>query len=417
VSLDARAARAGALAALAVGLLLRFAYSWHAGRAGYLPTSSDGYETIALSLLERGEYALQPGRPTALREPSYPLYIAGVYAVFGRRPGVILFFNCLLSAAAGLLLWRVGRRLFGEGAALAALWVFMLHPQSIYYCGYFFRETWLCFWFGVLLWSSLDWRSEVGDPAGERGALVGGLAAAAFGLANSAVLPACALAGVGLWLAAPPRARARRAALYFLPLILAFGAWTARNYAATGRLVAGSTHGGEEFLQALVVPPEDLGTPRQTEIVAATPIFAATQALPEAERNAALTRAAGAWIAAHPGTFAARAAAGVVKFWRPWPYPRAYQHSYALLVAASLLSDGWIIPLGFVGLWLFRFRWREAPAFPAAVLGLTVVYGSVHAVIRYRLPLMGGMILLACAAAARWNEGRRDGLTPASAIK
>ena len=46
---------------------------------------------------------------------------------------------------------------------------------------------------------------------------------------------------------------------------------------------------------------------------------------------------------------------------------------------------------------LFRSRWREVPALPAAVFALTFVYGAVHAVIRYRLPLMGGMILLSCA--------------------
>lgn len=383
---------------LALGLALRFAYAWHGHRARYLPTSSDGYETIALSLLDRGEYAMEPGRPTSLREPSYPLLIAGVYVVAGRRPGVVIFLHCLLSTATGWLLWMSGRRLFGEKTAVAALAVFMLYPQSIYYCAYFFRETWLCFLFAVLLWASLDWKAAADDPAGERGAILGGLAAAAFGLANSAVLPACALSGLGLWQAAPARARARRAACFFTPLVLAFGAWTARNWAVHGRFVAGSTHGGEEFLQALVVPPGDLGTARQGEIVRATPIFSAADGLPEAARNDALTKAAFRWIAGHPGTFASRTLAGFAKFWRLWPYRRGYHHSYGLLVLASLLSDAWIIPLGFVGLWRCRSRWREAPAFPAAAFAMTLVYGAVHAVIRYRLPLMGGMILLACEA-------------------
>lgn len=402
--LDARRARAWAPAVLAVGLCLRFAYAWHGHRAHYLPTSSDGYETIALSLLQRGEYALTPGVPTSLREPSFPLYIALVYSLFGVRPWVIVLLNCLLSAATGWLLWLAGRRLFGELAALAAFAVFMVHPQAIYYCAYFFRETWLCFWFGVLLWSSLDWAAPAGDPAGERGAIVGGLAATVFGMANSAVLPACGLSGVLLWLAAPAKERARRAGFYFLPLLLAFGAWTVRNQRAQGVFVAGSTHGGEEFLQALVVPPEDLGTARQGEIVRATPVFAQADVLPEGPRNALLMKASFEWIKEHPGTFASRALAGFLKYWKPWPYARNYQHSYAALVAVSLLSDGWIIPLGFLGLWLFRARWREAPAFPASVFAMTFVYGAVHAVIRYRLPLMGGMILLACASALRLSR-------------
>jgi 4-amino-4-deoxy-L-arabinose transferase-like glycosyltransferase len=407
VNLDAARARRWALGALAVGLLLRFAYAWHGHRAHYLPTSSDGYETIALSLLSHGEYSLTPGVPTSLREPSFPLYIALVYGVFGVHPWIIVFFNCLLSAATGWLLWLTGRRLFGEAVALAALAAFMLHPQAIYYCAYFFRETWLCFWFGVLLWSSLDWAAPAGDPDGERGAMAGGLASALFGMANSAVLPACALSGVLLWFAAPAKERTRRAGLFFLPLFLSFGAWSARNWNTQGRFVAGSTHGGEEFLQALVVPPEDLGTERQGEIIRATPVFAEADKLPEAERNDLLMKASLKWIGAHPGVFVSRALAGFAKYWKPWPYNRSYQHSYAALVLVSLLSDGWMIPLGFLGLWLFRARWREAPAFPASVFAMTFVYGAVHAVIRYRLPLMGGMILLACAAVERLRPRTR----------
>ncbi len=392
---------AAAAAVLALGLLLRFAYAWHGHRAGYLPTNSDGYETIALSLVERGEYALEPGKPTAMREPSYPLFIAAVYSVAGERPGIVIFLHCLLSAATGWLLFLTGRRLFGEGLALAALTVFMLDPQSVYYCAYFFRETWLCFLFGALLYSSLDWSAAPGERRGPRSAMIGGLAATAFGLANSAVLPACGLAGVLLWLAAPAKARGVRAFLYFAPLLLAFGAWTARNHSVTGRWIAGSTHGGEEFYQALVVPPEDLGTQRQLDILKADPVYMSTVGTSDVERNSVLMAASLRWIAAHPALYASRALAGFVKFWKPWPYNRNYQHSYALLVLASLLSDGWIIPLGFAGLWIFRARWREAPAFPASVFALTAVYGAVHAVIRYRLPLMGGMILLACAVLSR----------------
>lgn len=407
MSLEPRRARRLAAAALALGLVLRFAYAWHGHHAGYLPTSSDGYETIAQSLLHRGEYALEPGRPTSLREPSFPLYIAAVYFVFGERPGAIVFLNCLLSAATGFLLWRTGRQLFGEGVALAALFVLMIHPQSIYYCAYFFRETWLCFWFAVLFWSSASWSLPEKDAAGRRAALIGGCAAAVFGLANSAVLPACGLAGLALLAAAPQTARRYRGLLYFAPLLLAFGAWTARNWSVHGRFVAGSTHGGEEFYQALIVPPEDLGTPRQTEIVTASPVFQAAVRLPEAEANAVLMKESLRWIAAHPALYASRALAGFLKYWKPWPYRRDYQHSYALLVLASLLSDAWIIPLGFAGLWLFRARWREAPALPAGILAMTAVYGAVHAVIRYRLPLVAGMILLACAAAARLLSERR----------
>lgn len=402
MTLDARRAPRLAALALGLGLLLRLAYCWRGAHA--LPTTNDFYENIALTLLHGGGYGygFAPGVPTSGREPVYPLFIAGVYAVFGEHPAAVIFLQCLMSAATGWLLWRTGRRLFGEAAGLAALAAFMVYPQSIYYCAYFFRETLMCLAFGVMLWASLDWGAEPGDPAGERGALWAGLGATAFGMANSALLPACALSGLLIWAVAPPRARLRRFALYTAPLVLAFGVWTVRNWKVHHRFIAGSTHGGEEFYRALLVPPDEANTPRVVEILSTDPIIQSGTLLPEAERNAVFTKAAFRWIGDHPGEFVSRAVGGVMKYWKLWPYRMTtYGHSYALLVLVSLLSDGWIIPLGFVGLWLFRARWRELPVLPACALAMTGVYGAVHAVIRYRLPLMQGMILLSCAVLSR----------------
>lgn len=379
---------------LFVGLLLRAAYSWHGHNAGYLPTNSDQYEDIAINLVERGEFSVEPGNPTSKREPSYPLFIASVYAVAGRQPGLIIASHCVLSLATAWMLWLLSRRIFSDGIALSTLAVFVFYPQSVYYTAFFFRETWLTFWFTLLMYSSVRWLDS------DRWALIGGLAATAFGMSNSAVLPACALAGILLFFAVPKEARLRRFALYTLPLVLAFSAWSYRNWRIHGQFVAGSTHGGEEFYQALIVPPADLGTQRQIDIVSSDPVYKAAERLPEAARNSMLIRESFRWIAAHPGVFVSRAVAGVLKFWKLWPYKRNYHHSYAKLVIASLLSDAWIVPLGLLGLWLFRSRWRELSALYAGAIMLTLVYGGIHAVIRYRMPLMGGMIMLACATAA-----------------
>lgn len=393
---------------LGLALALRLGWAWQGHREGKIPTASDDYETIALSLLERGEYATTPGVPTAIREPVYPLLIAALYAPFGRRPGLVLFVHALLGTATCLLAWKLGTRLFGEKAGLIALAATALHPQLVYYTAYFFRDTLLAFLFMVLALASTEWASAPGHPEGDASAKAGGWAAAGLGLANSAHLPAVALAGLALWLCAPARARTRRAVLYFAPLVLCFGLWTGRNWRALGVFVPGSTHGGPEFYQALVVPPADLGTIRQNEILAADPVFQAATRLDEVGQSETLAKAGFHWIAANPGTYASRALAGFVKFWRPWPYARTYTHSYKALLAASLLSDAWIVPLGLLGLWLFRARWREAPAVWCGAFGLTVVYGAVHAVIRYRLPLTAPMIVFAAAAALRLLGNDRE---------
>lgn len=343
-----------------------------------------------------------PGESTSIREPVFPLLIAAVYKLAGPRPVLIIVLQCLLGAATGFLVWLIGRRLFDERVALGALAIWAAYPQSVFYSAYFFRETVAAFLFTAFVLASTSWRDE-----NEGWPLASGALAAALALLNSTFLPAVALGGLAVFALAPSADRVRRALTYAAPVLLAFGLWTARNWSVHGAFVPGSTHGGEEFYQALIVPPEDLGTPRQTEIVTNDIIYRESEALPEAERSGRLTVAGLRWIAAHPWIFASRAIAGVFKFWRLWPYKRAYPHSYALLLLACLLSDAWIVPLGLWGLWRFRSAWLRAPALLLGVASLTAVYGAIHAVIRYRLPLMACVALSAAAVIAARFPAKR----------
>lgn len=397
--------------ALLVGLALRAGYAYYAQSHHFIPTTSDEYETIALNLLDRGVYASDSGLPTAHREPGFPFLIALVYKLCGgRQPWAVLGLNCLMSLATGLLILGLGRRLFGEKAALAALWVWMLYPQAVYYCGYFFRETLATLLITALVYSSLSWRDDR-PGAGRRGAALGGLAAMAAALTNSGLLPAALFCAGGFFLLRlEKRERLLRLGLYLAPVFLGSALWMARNYAIFGRVILGATNGGAELYQALVVPPADLGTPRHTEILAGDATWQRYGGAPEAQRNAALIRASLRWIAGHPLLYASRAAAGVAKFWRLWPYPRRYDHAYWKLVLASLLFDGWLVPLGLWGLWRRRELWALVPAAPICVATTTLLYGFVHAVIRYRLPLMPAVCAFACAGV--WAAVRRAEASP-----
>ena len=363
-------------------------------------TSVDGYETLGMAILERGEYGFIPGISSAAREPAYPLLIAAVYGLAGgRHPWGVLALQCVLGAATVAMIWALARRLFSGRMALFCAWTGALYPAAIYYSAYFFRETLILFLVTALSWLSTSW-SEPKRPGVWPRVLWSGLAAAAAALGNAALLPAVVLAGVGLWLVAPKSARTGRLLLYLAPVVAAGFVWTARNWRAFGAFVPGSTHGGEEFYQALIIPPDELGTPAQARIVSEDPNLMEASRLPEVQANACRLHAAGAFIGRHPGLYARRVGARLVKFWRLYPYHRLYNVPYGVVVLAALLSDGWIVLLGLAGCWIFRRRWAEAAAMPAVLIGTTTVYAAIHAVIRYRLPLMGVMIVLAGGAAA-----------------
>lgn len=356
---------------------------------------------MAVGLVQRGELAFEPGRPVSSREPGFPLFIAALYeAAGGRHAWLVLAAQALMSLLIAAMIGALGGELFGPGVGAAAFAAYMLYPQSIYYSGWMFRDTFVSFLFTGAVWATVR-AARSGDG---RFLAVAGASAAALSITSTAAglgaVPACALA-----LLISDRARGwRRAILFLLPVLVASGVWTARNWRVQGRLVLGSTNGGPEIYQAMVVDANDLGTERQTELLNADQTWNEISRLPEAERNAAMIRATMGIVRRSPGLYARRVAVRLIKFWRLWPYQRSYDESYRALFFISLISDAWMVPLGLLGFVFLRRRWRDASAVWLSVIGLTGVFAALHAVIRYRLPLMGFVILSAVAAAAALRE-------------
>jgi dolichyl-phosphate-mannose-protein mannosyltransferase len=92
------------------------------------------YLVIARNLSAGAGYSLDPGKPTALRVPGYPLYLSSVFAIFG--PGVqpALVGNAALIALLPLLAFKFARQIFGSQAAVLAAFLCALDP-GLYYLG------------------------------------------------------------------------------------------------------------------------------------------------------------------------------------------------------------------------------------------------------------------------------------------
>lgn len=75
------------------------------------------YDSIARSIVTTGTFSLH-GQPTMLREPGYPFFRAGLYAL-GANEFVILLAQALLAAVAVFLIGDVFRRLDGSGFVAA----------------------------------------------------------------------------------------------------------------------------------------------------------------------------------------------------------------------------------------------------------------------------------------------------------
>ena len=94
---------------------------------------ADGYDQIAENLAQGKGYRFFPDTArTLLREPGYPILLAGIFLVFGKNFAVVKSTNMLLAFATAFLIARIARsltnnRLLTWGAPL----LFMAHPVTL----------------------------------------------------------------------------------------------------------------------------------------------------------------------------------------------------------------------------------------------------------------------------------------------
>jgi 4-amino-4-deoxy-L-arabinose transferase-like glycosyltransferase len=116
--------------ALAAGLALRLWFVAHAARV-------DGdtllYGSIARNWMQHGVYGFATSAngpvPTLIRLPGYPLFLMACFRIFGvEHYAAVMYVQCAIDLLTCLLIAGLARRLFGERAAMAALWLSTLCP-------------------------------------------------------------------------------------------------------------------------------------------------------------------------------------------------------------------------------------------------------------------------------------------------
>src|SRR6266487_2723054 len=84
---------------------------------------------IAVNLIEAKGYAVDPGHPTTYLPPVYPVFIASMYAIFGKDYRVIWYAQALLNASLVFLIFSLGWMVFSETVGLLAAGIFALYPS------------------------------------------------------------------------------------------------------------------------------------------------------------------------------------------------------------------------------------------------------------------------------------------------
>jgi hypothetical protein len=225
---------AWAVAALLSGLVLRLWFIAHAAR---IAGDTLLYGDLARNLLEHGVYGFTVSghapRPTLIRVPGYPLFLAGCFAVFGmERYAAVLYVQLAVDLLTCGVVSALAGRLFGRRAALAALWLAALCPFTASYVAAPLTETLTLFCLVVAFYGMERWRVAGLGFNRWLGGVSGALAYAVLlrpeqGLLAAAVMPAIA------WMAWMRKRRARAlvpVAVAAFCVVLPLAPWALRNW-------------------------------------------------------------------------------------------------------------------------------------------------------------------------------------------
>jgi 4-amino-4-deoxy-L-arabinose transferase-like glycosyltransferase len=89
------------------------------------------YHRIAINLVKFGEYSFEAGKPTGNFSCGYPLFLAGVYKVFGAEQSWVRVINSLLEIITGIFFFFISLKFFDEKWSLISLAIFTFFPSNI----------------------------------------------------------------------------------------------------------------------------------------------------------------------------------------------------------------------------------------------------------------------------------------------
>ena len=372
------------LAILALAVLLRLGVALYLGdRVEVLPGIHDqlSYDHLAQQILagkgyqfDTNWYPFTPaGTPTAHWSFLYPLYLAGVYAVVGYHP---LIARLLQAIIAGIMLpwlaFRLGRRLWGVPAGLAAALMMAFYGYFIYHNAALMTET---FYMVLILWT-FDLAYQMRKTGNNRYWWLLGLNMGLIVLLRQVFLFFVPV--LLLWLAWDSHVSRLRLFLAGIIVILCIFPWTARNYLKYKQFLLLNSNSGYALYTA---NHPDQGTTWQPYYVA--PIPTDLQGKNEAVLDRELTARGLAFITADPVRYLQLTLSRIPYHFRFWPSSDAGLTSNII----RAISFGFYLPFMLVGLYLSRSDWRQLLPFYLFALLFIGLHVASWPGPRYRFPV------------------------------
>ncbi len=372
-------------------LLLRILYIFTLDNVHIGLWDDEGWE-IAKNLVEGKGYSMSyhVNGLLSFRPPVFPLFLAGVFAIFGQNILVTRIFLAIANSFICLVIFFLGRRMFNREVGLLAMAISAFYPVFIYWSGYLGPETLAILFLTLSILFLL--RTEE-NPFFY--SILAGISIGLFSMCRSVGYGLIPLYIIWLTIAFKDKRRALTVSCIILILIaLIVSPWIIRNYRVHRRFVLASTEGGITFYSAnnpgvLTKGRGDFCVPKTSA--------SEISGLSEIEADKYCYKRGLDFVRKYPLTYLRLVFERGVRFWRFYPHITGAEDSYKPIhIIIMLITDPAIILLGLLGLVIFYKRQKQqAIIFVLVFVYFTAISMLLKSSIRYRAPIMPCLIVLA----------------------
>lgn len=414
---------------LAFALLIRLAggWAWQSRLDGQFGMGdSESYWVLGQNIAEGKPYEYGPEHAQVFRTPGYPLLLAPILRLVGNNQTAVFLARAqaaFLGVLAVVGVWWLTRLLFDDSAALVAAALATFYPGAIAISALILSEAPFC---PLMLLQLGLWTIAYRSPNTKQAtffSFCGGLVAGVATLVRPSWLLFTPLAVVMLYINRRPAdvtrstitGRGYMACCMILGLVVAMLPWWIRNATVTGRFVPTALQVGASLYDG--VNPEATGASNMDFVAgfvsqehgdvagrsrsgAAVPQDSFEVGLDRRMRSEAIT-----WAWDHPGRVVELAGIKFLRMWNLWPNePRlaSWPIRFAVLFTYTPL-----LFFAIIGAWRTRNQ-----GWPYTLCWLPAVYFTLlHMVfvssIRYRIPAMLALLVLASVVIRDWELGIR----------
>lgn len=359
------------------------------GRLCLIAGDAEGYWQLAQHMVRGEDFALYDPPRHVMRMPGFPVFLAGLMTVFGKRALLIRVGLAGVGTAACGLVYCLGREVADPETGRVAALIAAVSPIFAAFSVLLLSET----LFALLLLASLiAFAKLLGAQVARRSLRMAILTGLFCGLATLVrptwFLVAPALAVCSVFRAASPGRKFIEAGLICLAFAATLAPWTIRNAHVIGHFVPTTLWVGPSLYDGL--SPQATGASDMTFIE--TDGIYHDRHISEYDADRHYRRAALEFARAHPARAVELGAVKLRRFWNP--FPNADQFASWPIRWGVGLYELPLLLVAALGCW----RARRQPLHLLLMAGPVAYFSLVHSVfvgsLRYRLPAEYALVVL-----------------------